>query len=57
MIYHLCKHRGFHWTSRAEEKQADADSKGEGGKVKQGLAGTAKADAARRAIAAPPRWC
>jgi CRISPR-associated endonuclease Csn1 len=42
VIYHLCKHRGFHWISRAEEKQADADSKGEGGKVKQGLAGTAK---------------
>ncbi len=41
-IYHLCKHRGFHWISRAEEKQADEDSKGEGGKVKQGLAGTAK---------------
>lgn len=42
VIYHLCKHRGFHWISRAEEMQADADSKGEGGKVKQGLAGTAK---------------
>lgn len=42
VIYHLCKHRGFHWISRAEEKQADADGKGEGGKVKQGLAGTAK---------------
>lgn len=42
VIYHLCKHRGFHWTSRAEEKQADGDSKGESGKVKQGLAGTAK---------------
>lgn len=42
VIYHLCKHRGFHWISRAEEKQAASDSKGEGGKVKQGLAGTAK---------------
>lgn len=42
VIYHLCKHRGFHWVSRAEEKRAEADSKGEGGKVKQGLAGTAK---------------
>lgn len=42
VIYHLCKHRGFHWTSRAEEKKAEADTKGEGGKVKQGLAGTAK---------------
>ena len=42
VIYHLCKHRGFHWISRAEEKKAEADSKGEGGKVKQGLAATAK---------------
>lgn len=42
VIYHICKHRGFHWTSRAEEKKAEADSKGEGGKVKQGLAGTKK---------------
>ncbi len=41
-IYHLCKHRGFHWTSRAEEKKAEEDAKGEGGKVKQGLAATAK---------------
>ena len=42
VIYHVCKHRGFHWVSRAEEKKAQGDSKGEGGKVKQGLAGTAK---------------
>lgn len=42
VIYHLCKHRGFHWVSRAEAKQAEGDSKSEGGKVKQGLAGTAK---------------
>jgi len=42
VVYHLCKHRGFHWISRAEQRQADEDSKGEGGKVKQGLAGTAK---------------
>lgn len=42
VIYHLCKHRGFHWISRAEAKQAEDDSKSEGGKVKQGLAGTAK---------------
>ncbi len=40
VIYHLCKHRGFHWISRAEEKAAESDSKSEGGKVKQGLAGT-----------------
>ncbi len=42
VLYHLCKHRGFHWVSRAEEKAAEGDSKGEGGKVKQGLAGTKK---------------
>jgi CRISPR-associated endonuclease Csn1 len=40
VIYHLCKHRGFHWISRAEAKAADNDS--EGGKVKKGLAGTKK---------------
>ena len=38
VIYHLCKHRGFHWTSRAEEKKAAGDTSGESGKVKQGLA-------------------
>lgn len=42
VLYHLCKHRGFHWISRAEEKKAESDTKGEGGKVKQGLAGTTK---------------
>jgi len=42
VIYHLCKHRGFHWISRAEEKAAEGDNKGESGKVKQGLAGTKK---------------
>jgi CRISPR-associated endonuclease Csn1 len=42
VIYHLCKHRGFHWTSRAEEKKAGEDAKGEGGKVKQGLAATTR---------------
>ncbi|MBI3903201.1 MAG: type II CRISPR RNA-guided endonuclease Cas9 [Nitrosomonadales bacterium] len=40
VIYHLCKHRGFHWISRAEAKAADSDN--EGGKVKKGLAGTKK---------------
>jgi len=40
VIYHLCKHRGFHWTSRAEEKKAGEDAKGDSGKVKQGLAAT-----------------
>ncbi len=38
VIYHLCKHRGFHWVSKAEAKAADNDK--EGGKVKQGLAET-----------------
>lgn len=38
VIYHLCKHRGFHWTSKAEEAKADSDA--EGGRVKQGLAHT-----------------
>lgn len=27
VIYHVCKHRGFHWTSRAEEKKAEGDTK------------------------------
>lgn len=40
VIYHLCKHRGFHWVSRAEEKQAEGDTKSESGQVKQALAGT-----------------
>ncbi|OIQ93032.1 CRISPR-associated endonuclease Cas9 2 [mine drainage metagenome] len=40
VIYHLTKHRGFHWISRAEAKAADSDS--EGGRVKKGLAGTKK---------------
>jgi len=39
VLYHLCKHRGFHWISRAEEKKAEGDG-GEGGKVKKGLADT-----------------
>lgn len=37
VLYHLCKHRGFHWFSKAEEAKAESDAKGEGGKVKQGL--------------------
>ncbi|MDO8291222.1 MAG: type II CRISPR RNA-guided endonuclease Cas9 [Parvibaculum sp.] len=40
VLYHICKHRGFHWTSRAELKAAEKDN--EGGRVKQGLAGTKK---------------
>jgi CRISPR-associated endonuclease Csn1 len=42
VIYHLCKHRGFHWLSRAEAKQAEGDAKSESGRVKQGLAATKK---------------
>ncbi len=41
VIYHLCKHRGFHWASKAEEMQAEGDGKGESGRVKKGLADTA----------------
>jgi CRISPR-associated endonuclease Csn1 len=41
VIYHLCKHRGFHWVSKAEEVAADADVKSEGGRVKKSLADTA----------------
>lgn len=40
VIYHLCKHRGFHWISRAEEKKAEGDAKGESGRVKKGLSDT-----------------
>jgi len=35
VLYHLCKHRGFHWISRAEEKKAEEDKKEESGKVKK----------------------
>lgn len=41
VIYHLCKHRGFHWVSKAE-KLKDEDGASETGKVKKGLAGTTK---------------
>lgn len=41
VLYHLCKHRGFHWFSKAEEVKAEGDTKGEGGKVKKGLSQTA----------------
>ena len=40
VIYHITKHRGFHWFSRADAKAADSDN--ESGKVKKGLAGTKK---------------
>ncbi len=42
VIFHICKHRGFYWTSRAEEKKAEGDTAGESGKVKKGLAETKK---------------
>lgn len=38
VMYHLCKHRGFHWISKAEEAAAASDA--EGGRVKQGLKNT-----------------
>ena len=40
VIYHICKHRGFHWVSRADRLKEESDNNGEGGKVKQGLAET-----------------
>ena len=40
VIYHLCKHRGFHWVSKAERLKEDGAS--ETGKVKIGLASTKK---------------
>ena len=41
VIYHLCKHRGFHWVSKAE-KLKDEEGASESGKVKKGLAATSK---------------
>jgi CRISPR-associated endonuclease Csn1 len=35
VLYHLCKHRGFYWVSRAEEAKAEGDATGEAGKVKK----------------------
>lgn len=37
VLYHLVKHRGFHWMSKAERKAAEGDTKGEGGAVTQAL--------------------
>ncbi len=51
VIYHLCKHRGFHWISRAEEKAAEGDSKGEGGAVTQALKKTESLKAKYRTAA------
>jgi CRISPR-associated endonuclease Csn1 len=42
VLYHLCKHRGFYWVSRAEEAKAEGDATGEAGKVKKNLAATNK---------------
>jgi CRISPR-associated endonuclease Csn1 len=42
VLYHLCKHRGFYWVSRAEEAKAEGDAAGEAGKVKKSLAATTK---------------
>lgn len=39
VLYHICKHRGFHWLSKAEERKAESDA-GEGGRVKKGLSNT-----------------
>ena len=38
VIYHICKHRGFYWVSKAEAIAADGDK--EAGRVKQGLSHT-----------------
>ena len=38
VIFHIIKHRGFHWVSSAERAAADKDK--EGGAIKQGLAKT-----------------
>ena len=40
VVYHICKHRGFHWISRADRLKEEGDGKGEGGKVTKGLAET-----------------
>lgn len=40
VMYHICKHRGFHWISKAERTKAESDAKGEVGQIKQGLAKT-----------------
>jgi len=38
VIYHICKHRGFYWVSKAEAVAASGDK--EAGRVKQGLSHT-----------------
>ncbi|MBS7328799.1 MAG: type II CRISPR RNA-guided endonuclease Cas9 [Oxalobacter sp.] len=38
VVFHIVKHRGFHWVSSAEKVAADSDK--EGGAIKKGLATT-----------------
>ncbi|MBS0575313.1 MAG: type II CRISPR RNA-guided endonuclease Cas9 [Proteobacteria bacterium] len=42
VIYHLCKHRGFHWYSKAEQAKQESEAGAKGGSVKQGLSNTAR---------------
>lgn len=42
VIYHLCKHRGFHWYSKAEQAKQETEAGAKGGSVKQGLSNTAR---------------
>lgn len=51
VIYHLCKHRGFHWISRAEKKKAEGDTKGEGGPVTKALKETDQLQKKYRTVA------
>ena len=37
VLYHVCKHRGFHWTSRAEEKKQRATRKAKGARSNRDL--------------------
>ncbi|MBS0462767.1 MAG: type II CRISPR RNA-guided endonuclease Cas9, partial [Proteobacteria bacterium] len=42
VIYHLCKHRGFHWYSKAEQAKQENEAGAKGGSVKYGLGETEK---------------
>jgi CRISPR-associated endonuclease Csn1 len=44
VIYHLCKHRGFHWISRAEEKKAEATARGKAARSSRASPKPARAD-------------
>ena len=48
VIYHISKHRGFHWVSKAEERKATGDEKSEGGRVKQGVKCKQSTDARKK---------